>query len=369
MDEAKLRMAAASGVPMSLRPQVWSMLLGVTAFQSSQDMTIRPCRVDDYANLARHSVLDPDISRRIRRLLARSRSLCQTKLASATLHRPIAGDDNGAVENPRTNNVSPNIVAGLPGSTSSMHDSHSLTTDSPTVTSTPTPGGAVNSNGVGIITSAAATTQRAHRRRGNANMLRSSGGTVVDTHLIARYSRVISCYLQNAPAVEFDEQLVYLVCPFLEVMTNEAEAFYAFSAMMTTHSSLFIPHGLQDAVSHFKSMFRALHPDLYDLFVMEDFDVSKWARKWLCGLLVEQLPRPVLLRLWDCYFAHPPERGLLLHPYVCLVFIQHVKSELLDSDDGERISAILSSLPAVDTDHVIAHAVTIRAQLCDRGVM
>lgn len=162
---------------------------------------------------------------------------------------------------------------------------------------------------------------------------------------------------------------MYLVCPFLEVMVSEAEAFYAFSAMMATHSPLFTSHGLQDAVSQFKSMFRALHPDLYDLFVMEDFDVNKWARNWLRGLLVEQLSRHVLLRLWDSYFAHPPEDGLLLHPYVCLVFIQHVKSELLDSDDAERMSAILSSLPTVDTDHVIAHAVTIRAQLCHRGVM
>lgn len=368
VDEAKLRMASASGVPTSLRSQVWGMLLGVAAFQSSQDMSIRPSRIDGYANLVRHIVPDPDISRRIRRLLSRSRSLNQSNTASSAHRRSVPDDDLSNPRNSDTFNIATNPTNSVSGRTSLGHDTNLRTTEPASTVAPVSLGGNGIGNGVGI-NSTTSNTSRAHRRRDNANMLRSSRTTVVDSHLVARYSRVISCYLQNSPTVEFDEQLVYLVNPFLEVMASEAEAFYAFSAMMATHAPLFTPHGLQDAVSQFKSMFRALHAELYDMFVMEDFDVNKWARNWLRGLLVEQLPKHVLLRLWDSYFAHPPEDGLLLHPYVCLVFIQHVKSELLDCDDAERMSAILSSLHPVDTDHVIAHAITIRAQLCDRGVM
>lgn len=365
VDEGKLRRAAASGVPASLRPQVWSMLLGVVEFQSSQELSMRPSHLHDYANLVKHVTIDPDITRRVRRVLSRSRSHTFATLARAS-HRCSPSDDDRP---PSTPVDELNSMQLPPRSSSSVvHDAHLLTTDPPP----PGMGSGGDSGSCGSDSGGSAGNGglvRSVRRRPTVSVLGASRTKVVDTHMVARYSRVISAYLQNMPNIDFDEQLVHLVSPFLEIMPSEADAFYAFSAMMSTHSPLFTQHGLQDAVSHFKSMFRALHPDLYDLFVVEDVDVNKWARNWLRGLLVEQLPRSSLLRLWDSYFAYPPKDGLLLHPYVCLVFVQHIKSELLDCDDGERMSANLSSLPTIDTDHVIAHAITTRAQLCGRGVM
>lgn len=114
-------------------------------------------------------------------------------------------------------------------------------------------------------------------------------------------------------------------------------------------------------------MFRTLHPELYDHFVAEEVDIHAWATNWLRGLLVEQLPRKALLRLWDSYFATVD--GLALHPFVCLVFLHHLTPELHDCDDAECIRSVLSSVPPLDIDLVIAHAVTTRDQLRELGIM
>lgn len=186
-------------------------------------------------------------------------------------------------------------------------------------------------------------------------------------------------------------------------------------------------HALHDAVSTFLALLRARHPDVYDHLVSEDVDVHRWARSWLRGLLVTNLTLPCLLRLWDIYLteSYPSSSGastgrrrrrdrgagsetgdndafrdggvdeqvedeqqeqeleqeqeeeeddddkerrkhdlLDLHPFVCLVFVASVKQDLFECDDTERILAVLSKLPPVDIDQVVAHAIALRDETC-----
>lgn len=59
------------------------------------------------------------------------------------------------------------------------------------------------------------------------------------------------------------------------------------------------------------------------------------------------------------------KHGLLdLHPFVCLVFVATVKQDLFECDDTERILAVLSKLPPVDIDQVVAHAIALRDETC-----
>lgn len=53
-----------------------------------------------------------------------------------------------------------------------------------------------------------------------------------------------------------------------------------------------------------------------------------------------------------------------LHPFVCLVFVATVKQDLFECDDTERILAVLSKLPPVDIDQVVAHAIALRDETC-----
>lgn len=339
VDEKKLRRTASAGIPPPLRPHVWNMLLGIVAFDRAQDLSRHPRRLQEYAQLTDHLPDNAQLSRRIRRVLTRSRSAYQP----AENHQPInlranlADDESGnnSPEKSMGNSAPLRVRSTSSFPSASEKDALADKSEFGTVVAPPS---------------------RTHRR---------PVSRIVDTHLVARFARVISTYLENAPAIDYHDHFVFLCAPFLEIMPTEADAYYAFSALMNTHGKLFSQSGLHDAVSNFQTMFRILYPELYDHFVAEEVDLNKWARDWLRGLLVEQLPRRSLLRLWDSYFANPPFDGVLLHPYVCLVFIQNLKPDLHDCEDAESIMAVLSALPAMDIDHVIANAKTKREELCD----
>lgn len=334
VDEPKLRRAAASGVPIHARPVVWRMLLGVTAFDSADGLAAEQKRTRDYANLAADDDdADPDVSRRIRAVLKRSRSAYQP----ASTHEKKSG---------RQGSTSGESYDG---------DEEEGQEQTPAVQEAPPANGTVKPNGLAA----------SYVRGGRHSKVR-----IVDRHIVARFTRVINTYLQcSGSAIEFHANMVHLCAPFIELMPTESDAYYAFNALMQQHQHMFTDEGLGEAVSEFTTMFRSLHQDLYDHFVSEEVDINAWVRKWLRGLLVEQLPRRALLRLWDAYFASLDKHGLNLHPYVCLVFIDHIKSELQDCEDGERITAVLGKLPPLDVDYVIAHALTAREQLRERGIL
>lgn len=456
VDEQKLRRAARAGIPARARPDVWNMLLGVTAFDTSHDAALRPRRLTQYAALAQLAVdsVDPAIPRRVRRALARSRAALafgaaaaqRTSTGSATAATAGGNSSNGVGSKDDVtaslSHGSVGVAGGGGGGISSaspvsdtVNDITSVANGNGNSTEIPFGSGVVagnasgrgsgnisasggsngnvsisgsgsicsgggSGNGNGLVASdtrgAGISDARVRLRSrsppptvalsmhdaepppaqpppGGASAHarhRSAVRTVVDTQVATSFTRILAAYLEHAaPSISFDEHLVLLSAPFLDVMPTEADAFYAFSALMNVQQVLFNPSGLLDAVSNFLGMFRCVHADLYDHFVAEEVDINRWARNWLRCLLVNLLPRKSLLRLWDAYFAARPDDGLLLHPYVCLVFIQHLKPELQDCEDAESIMAVLSSLPAIDIDHVIAHAITARQQLRDRDIM
>lgn len=333
VDEGKLRRAAASGVPPHARPVVWRMLLGVTAFDSADGLAAEQKRTRDYAHLAADHDADGEVSRRIRVVLKRSRSAYQP----TSTHEKRAGRQ------------------GSTSGESYDEDDEEGQEQKPSLQEAPSANGTVKPNG-----------RAASYVRGG----RHSKVRIVDREIVARFTRVINTYLEcSGPAIEFHTNMVHLCAPFIELMSTESDAYYGFNALMQQHQHMFTDEGLGEAVSEFTTMFRSLHQDLYDHFVSEEVDINKWVRKWLRGLLVEELPRRALLRLWDAYFANLDKHGLDLHPYVCLVFIEHIKSELEDCEDGERITSVLGKLPPLDVDYVIAHAVTAREQLRERGIL
>lgn len=205
--------------------------------------------------------------------------------------------------------------------------------------------------------------------------LEHNNNIIPPANVIETYTRILSTYIRHStPQIQYDDDLVYLLIPIIHTFnTQEPESYTLFSSLLhhqpsSTHHPIInlfnSTETLHEHISDFLSMFRLTHPDLYDLFVNEDVDITRWAKSWLRGLLVGQLPPKSLLRLWDVYFSSDL---LDLHPFVCLVFVATVKQKLLDCDDAERIWSVLSSLPAIDIDRVVAHAITARdEQLRDR---
>lgn len=334
IDEHKLRRAASKGIPSEMRPIVWRMLLGLSAFSSSNGLVDEQKRCRDYKQLAAgaDAQLDADAVRKIRNVLKRSRNAYQ----------PIHGVEKRA---------------GRQGSTSGeSYDGGEEDDEEASAWQQPLP----QSNGA--VKASGKTVSYVH---GSQSKLR-----VVGTEVIIRFTRVIATYLRGAgKRVEFHADMVYLCAPFVELMPLECDAYYAFHALMQRHEQLFCEEGLQDAVSQFITMFRVLHPDLHDHFISEEVDLKLCVAKWLRGLFVQQLPREYLLRLWDSYFANLGNQGLDLHPFVCLVFMENIKAELQECDDGERIISLLGKLRPLDIDYAIAHALTIRAQLRERDIL
>ena len=327
VDEAKLRRAAFSGIPPLKRPYVWRLLLGISPFDKTHDGTLEFNLKKEYAAQAHHITMDDEISRKIHRLLKRSRSLYQ----------PVSTHDRRPSRH---------------GSTSS--DSYDAEDDDDTSSDT--------------VPSTAHNLDTTHSPRNRKSVIRSTHQSTpsVDRTIHAKFSRVINTYLHRSD-LDFDPDMLYLCAPFIEIMPTEADAYYAFCTLMDRYSYLFTVDGLRDAISEFNTIFRTLHPTLFDKFVLEEVDMKRFVRKWLRGLLVHQLPRRSLLRLWDSYFAK--EDGLRLHPFVCVVFIELMKPDLEDCDDSELMTNLVGRLPPFDIDHVIAHAMTAREQLKERGVI
>lgn len=331
IDESKLRRAASAGVPIHIRPLVWRLLLGITAFDSIDGVASEQERTRNYTKLAAEVDDDDDVARRIRVVLKRSRSAYQ----------PLGTLDK---------------KTSRQGSTSGeSYDGDEEEENSRAVPEPSMANGTTKANGRAV----------SYVRSSRHAKLR-----IVDREVVGRFTRVINTFLQaTGTSVDFHPDMVQLCGPFIELMPTESDAFYGFNALMQRYQKMFDDDNLQEAVSQFINMFRTLHQDLYDQFVAEEVDMNKWVPKWLRCLLVHQLPRRALLRLWDSYFAHPGPDGLDLHSYVCLVFIEHIKSELQDCDDGERILSLLNKLPLVNIDRVIAHALTVREQLREGDIL
>lgn len=336
VDESKLRRAASGGVPRVMRPLVWRMLLGVSAFKSSETIAAGQKRVTDYERLVVEIDAVADIARQVRNVLKRSRSAYQ----------PVTGYERRS---------------GRQGSTSG--ESYEGEGDDDEV------GTAAVSREVGVWESGAGVA-------GNGRVARYVRGSrernvrVVDRDVVQRFVRIIGTYVQvgSGGTAEFDTGMVWLAAPFVEVMGSEADSYFAFAGLMARYGDMFTEGGSHERVSEFLTLLRALHQDLWDHLVAEEVEVKGWVAKWLKGLLVGQLPRKVLMRLWDAYFAQSGG-GLDLHPFVCLVFVDDVKAELLECEDGERIAALLGKFRPLDIDYVIAHALTIREQLRERGIL
>lgn len=331
VDEVKLRRAACAGIPIHVRPLVWRLLLGITALNSIHGVASEQERTRGYDQLAAEVDEDNDVARRIRAVLKRSRSAYQP-LGTHEKRAGRQGSTSGESFDGDEDEEHGRTVQEQP-----MENSH----------------GSENGRAVSYVRSS-----------------RHAKVRIVDREVLGRFTRVINTFLQSTTtSVEFHPDMVHLSAPFIELMPTESDAFYGFNALMQRYNMFFHDEDLQEAVSDFITMFRSLHQDLYDQFIAEEVDMNKWVPKWLRSLLVHQLPRRALLRLWDSYFANPRQDGLDLHPYVCLVFVEHIKPDLQDCDDGERILTLLNKLPNVNIDHIIAHALTVREQIREGGIL
>eukprot|EP00178_Gracilaria_changii_P018646 TRINITY_DN534_c1_g1_i11.p1 TRINITY_DN534_c1_g1~~TRINITY_DN534_c1_g1_i11.p1 ORF type:complete len:515 (+),score=82.29 TRINITY_DN534_c1_g1_i11:2888-4432(+) len=331
IDETKLRRAALSGVPPHMRQRVWKLLLGVSSFDTADDLALNLNRTHSYNAFSADIDHDDYVPSRIRRVLKRSR----------TAYQPLSSHDRRV----RYGSSSGESYDG------DDDDDGSIDVHRP---STPL------SSARNLSLSSSSYSKATQRKRHH----------VVDRQIQSKFTRVITTYLKTAPHdVQFHDDMVYLCAPFIEIMPTEADAFHAFTALMRTCQHLYTERGLKEAVADFNLMFRGMHPNLYDKFVVEEVDMNRFVCRWLRGLLVHQLPRRCLLRLWDSYFANLAKDALNLHPFVCLVFIELLDQELEECDDAERILSVLEKIPATDVDHVIAHAHTARERLREKGIV
>lgn len=188
--------------------------------------------------------------------------------------------------------------------------------------------------------------------------------------IVEALTRILSLYVTTSQ-VEFHKDMVYLAAPILEVFEKiEWQASCAFSTIMSTHSPLFDATVAQMRVAEFTTALMHLYPELSDYLDAECVDMNKWALSWLRTLLARQMPRSSVLRLWDEYMIESNVSSML-HPYVCLVLVGSISSELQDCDDGEGLEHYLykPNIVARDPSRIVQHAVKVRAALKASGVI
>mmetsp|Transcript_40470 Transcript_40470/g.160601 ORF Transcript_40470/g.160601 Transcript_40470/m.160601 type:complete len:342 (-) Transcript_40470:438-1463(-) len=182
------------------------------------------------------------------------------------------------------------------------------------------------------------------------------------------FVRLISIQLGRARMeIEYHPTMVRLVAPLLHVNRAESDAYYCFDALMKKHEALFTRDGLNRAVTSFLTLLRALEPEFVSHLESEEVEPNSWVPAWMQTLLAGQLARPLLLRLWDTYFAS--SEGLDLHTYVCLAVVTWMRDELLDQE-GPDISESLQSLPStMFMDQIITRAHNIREDVVGRRLL
>lgn len=190
------------------------------------------------------------------------------------------------------------------------------------------------------------------------------------TQIVDSLTRVLCVYVTTS-SVSFHKDMVYVAAPFLEVFHNvEWETERAFSSLMSTHAQLFDSNNAQMRVAEFTTALMHLYPELFDYLDAECVDMNKWALSWLRTLLARQMPRASVLRLWDEYVTES-DVSSMLHPYVCLVLVGSISSELQDCDDGEGLEHYLykPNIVARDPIRIVQHAIKVRAALKASGVI
>mmetsp|Transcript_39251 Transcript_39251/g.94599 ORF Transcript_39251/g.94599 Transcript_39251/m.94599 type:complete len:290 (+) Transcript_39251:53-922(+) len=195
--------------------------------------------------------------------------------------------------------------------------------------------------------------------------------SVLDSKNREVVERVAACYIANCLQTQLPPNVALMLPPFVTVCTGqEVETYYCFHGLMCLYNTLMPPEEMGLRVARFVMLFKVIYPEVNAALEEEEVEPNEWVVSWLEILLCRELPVDNALRLWDSYFAaDTPEDGLLLHPYVCLAVMENIQGTLIELSERSEMLSTLQHLPAMDMEHVITQAQSIRDEVRVRNLL
>lgn len=185
---------------------------------------------------------------------------------------------------------------------------------------------------------------------------------------VARFLSVVGAHLASKQGIGAEDSapsedvrdMVRIATPLLAVFSNDEDAYAAFSSIMFRMRSLFRRDGLNGAVRDFLMLFKRIVPDLHELFVDTDFDVSVWAPSALRSVLCRQLPAATAYRLLDSYIARGEANWVPFHLHLCVALLAVMyEHDVFNDLEGESFLPRLQDLPPnLPIELIINRAVT-----------
>eukprot|EP00474_Spongospora_subterranea_P010574 CRZ11032.1 hypothetical protein [Spongospora subterranea] len=325
VDIDRLREASRTGIPSSVRGEVWKYLLGVSCPDNTENFATQRSLFEEFNRVQQRTVEDTDPTRQLSPdLLKQLRA--EIRRHFAFLQRQFEENDD------EWDNMSPAMfgqqIPTIERIVSSQHDNN------------------VNDGSIdGTQLSSCGST------------IATGSGVPYDVERLFLLERLILMHI-SAKNVELDLSAVYLLAPFLHCMPDPCSVYFSFLALQDYIESI-ESAGMDRILAKFIMLFRTFEPDLCSHFEDEELRPNEWAIPWLRHLLCAELPFFCVLRLWDTYFALSSD--LELHMFVCLAILSLCKESLLECDYSE-LKGSLQQLPTLDVDHLLALANNMQNQ-------
>uniref|UniRef100_A0A1I7V818 TBC domain-containing protein c n=1 Tax=Loa loa TaxID=7209 RepID=A0A1I7V818_LOALO len=158
--------------------------------------------------------------------------------------------------------------------------------------------------------------------------------------------RVLFMYSKLNPGVKYVQGMNEIMGPLYYVFASdaddewaeeaEADTYYCFQLLMSEIKDNFIKTldssncGIESLLAEFNERLRSCDPELYNHLVDMGIKPEFYAFRWLSLLLSQEFSLPDVINIWDSLFSSP-DRLRFLH-WICLAMMEKVRDLLLEGD-------------------------------------
>lgn len=185
---------------------------------------------------------------------------------------------------------------------------------------------------------------------------------------VAMLRRILLTYSIYNFDLSYCQGMSDLAAPLLYVMRDEAEAFWAFSALMDRCEQNFNTDctGMHRQLGVLGAMVAALDPELHAFLAARDATNYFFTYRWMLIYMKREFAFDEVLRLWEAVWAAPQPH---FHMWVVLAVLQHHRKPLMEAatDYDGLLKYCIQLSGKLDVETVLTHAEALAEHAGPRG--
>jgi len=144
----------------------------------------------------------------------------------------------------------------------------------------------------------------------------------------------------------------------------EADAYWCLTRMLSgiQDNYTFAQPGIQRLVFQLRELVLQIDPALASHLESQNIRFIEFTFRWMNCLLMRELPVQLIVRMWDTYMSEGETAFSTFHLYVCLTFLLHWSPRLKQSDFQEMMM-FLQHLPTTEWTHTELETILSQAFL------